>query len=102
MIKFLKIYRGLKLIILNAIHFRLILVGLKISYLLLTNIFTKFLFLKFKNRIITNNFFDYTKKFRFSRNYFKHNPPIWFEIFKKNNLLNKDINIIDFLSMDKL
>ena len=100
MIKFLKIYRGLKLIILNAIHFRLILVGLKISYLLLTNIFTKFLFLKFKNRIITNNFFNYTKKFKLSRNYFKHNPAIWFEIFKKNNLLNKDINILEIGSFE--
>jgi hypothetical protein len=100
MIKFLKIYRGLKLIILNAIHFRLILVGIKISYLLLTNIFTKFLFLKFKNRIVTNNFFNYTKKFKLSRNYFKHNSAIWFEIFKKNNLLNKDVSILEIGSFE--
>ena len=100
MIKFLKIYRGLKLIILNAIHFRLILIGLKLSYFLLINIFTKFLFLKFKNRIITNNFFEFTKKFKLNRNYFKHNPPIWFEVFKKNDLLNKDINILEIGSFE--
>ena len=100
MTKFLKIYRGLKLIILNTIHFRLILVGLKLSCLLLINIFTKFLFLKYKNRNITNNFFDYTKKFKLSRNYFKHNPAIWFEIFKKNNLLNKDMNILEIGSFE--
>ena len=100
MIKFLKIYRGLKLIILNAIHFRLILVGLKVSYLLLTNIFTKFLFLKFKNKNITNDFFNHTKKFKLSHNYFKHNPAIWYEIFKKNNLLNKDINILEIGSFE--
>ncbi len=100
MIKLLKIYRGLKLLILNTIHFRLILVGLKLSFLLLINIFTKFLFLKFKNRKITNDFFNYLKKFKFSQNYFKHNPPIWFEIFKKNNLLNKDINILEIGSFE--
>ena len=100
MIKFLKIYRGLKLLILNAIHFRLILVGLKLSFLLLINIFTKFLFLKFKNKKILYDFFNYTKKFKLSQNYFKHNPPIWFEIFKKNNLLNKDINILEIGSFE--
>ena len=81
--KFLKLFRGLKLLILHTIHFRLFLVGLKLSFLLIINIFTKFFFLKFKNKNITNNFFNYTKKFKFSQNYFKHNPPIWFEIFKK-------------------
>ena len=100
MIKFLKIYRGLKLLILNAIHFRLILVGLKLSFLLLINIFTKFLFLKLKNKKIIYDFFNYTKKFKLSQNYFKHNPPIWFEIFKKNNLLNKDINILEIGSFE--
>ena len=98
--KFLKIYRGLKLLILNSIHFKLILVGLKLSFLLLINIFTKFLFLKYKNKNITNDFFNYTKKFRLSQNYFKHNPPIWFEIFKKNNLLNKNINILEIGSFE--
>jgi len=98
--KFLKIYRGLKLLILNSIHFKLILVGLKLSFLLLINIFTKFLFLKYKNKNITNDFFNYTKKFRLSQNYFKHNPPIWFEIFKKNNLLNKDIKILEIGSFE--
>jgi hypothetical protein len=100
MIKFLKIYRGFKLLILNAIHFRLILVGLKLSFLLFINIFTKFLFLKFKNKNITNDFFNHTKKFRLSQNYFKHNPAIWYEIFKKNNLLNKDINILEIGSFE--
>jgi len=100
MIKFLKIYRGFKLLILNAIHFRLILVGLKLSFLLFINIFTKFLFLKFKNKNITNDFFNHTKKFRLSHNYFKHNPAIWYEIFKKNNLLNKDINILEIGSFE--
>jgi len=100
MIKFLKIYRGFKLLILNAIHFRLILVGLKLSFLLFINIFTKFLFLKFKNKNITNDFFNHTKKFKLSHNYFKHNPAIWYEIFKKNNLLNKDINILEIGSFE--
>ena len=100
MIKFLKIYRGYKLLILNAIHFRLILVGLKLSFLLFINIFTKFLFLKFKNKNITNDFFNHTKKFKLSHNYFKHNPAIWYEIFKKNNLLNKDINILEIGSFE--
>ena len=100
MIKFLKIYRGFKLLILNAIHFKLILVGLKLSFLLFINIFTKFLFLKFKNKNITNDFFNHTKKFRLSHNYFKHNPAIWYEIFKKNNLLNKDINILEIGSFE--
>ena len=100
MIKFLKICRGLKLIIQNSIHFRLILIGLKLSLLLLINIFTIFLFLKFKNRSITNSFFNYTKKFNLSRNYFKHNPAIWFEIFKKNNLLNKDLDILEIGSFE--
>ena len=98
--KLLKIYRGLKLILLNTIHFKLIIVGLKLSSFLLINIFTKFLFLKFKNRKITNDFFDYTKKFKLSRNYFKHNPAIWFEIFKKNDLLNKDLNILEIGSFE--
>ena len=100
MIKFLKIYRGFKLLILNAIHFRLILVGLKLSFLLLINIFTKFLFLKFKNKNITNDFFNHTKKFKLSQNYFKHNPAIWYEIFKKNDLLNKDINNLEIGSFE--
>jgi hypothetical protein len=100
MIKFLKIYRGFKLLILNAIHFKLILVGLKLSFLLLINIFTKFLFLKFKNKNITNDFFNHTKKFKLSQNYFKHNPAIWYEIFKKNDLLNKDINILEIGSFE--
>ena len=100
MIKFLKIYRGFKLLILNAIHFKLILVGLKLSFLLFINIFTKFLFLKFKNKNITNDFFNHTKKFKLSHNYFKHNPAIWYEIFKKNNLLNKDINILEIGSFE--
>jgi hypothetical protein len=98
--KFLKIYRGFKLLILNTIHFKLILVGSKLSLLLLIDIFTKFLFLKFKNKKITNNFFNYTKKFKLSQNYFKHNPPIWFEIFKKNNFLDKDINILEIGSFE--
>ena len=100
MIKFLKIFRGLKLIILNAIHFRLFLVGLKLSFLLLINFFTKFLFLKFKNRNVANDFFNYTKKFKLSQNYFKHNPSIWYEIFKKNNLLHQDTNILEIGSFE--
>lgn len=98
--KFLKIFRGIKLLILNTIHFRLTLVGIKLLFLLIINIFTKFLFLKFKNRNITNDFFLYIEKFRFSQNYFKHNPPIWYEIFKKNNLLDKDINILEIGSFE--
>ena len=100
MIKFLKICICLKLIIQNSIHIRLILIGLKLLLLLLINIFTIFLFLKFKNRNITNSFFNYTKKFNLSRNYFKHNPAIWFEIFKKNNLLNKDLDILEIGSFE--
>ena len=100
MIKIIKILRGLRLIFLNAIYFNLKLTGLKLSILLIVNIFTKYFYLKFKNSNISKDFLIYTKKFRLSRNYFKHNSPIWFEIFKTNNLLKKKINILEIGSFE--
>ena len=100
MIKIIKILRGLKLIFLNSIYFNSILTGLILSILLIINIFTKYFYLKTKNNNITNDFFNYTKKFKLSKNYFKHNSPIWFEIFKRNDFLNKKINILEIGSFE--
>ena len=100
MIKIIKVLRGLKLIFLNSIYFNSKLTGLNLSILLMVNVFTKFIYLKNKNNNISNDFFRYTKKFKLSRNYFKHNSPIWFEIFKKNNFLKKKINILEIGSFE--
>ena len=95
MIKILKILRGLKLIVYNSIYFNSKLIGLNLFILLTANILTKFFYLKYKNNNISKEFLNHTKKFKLNRNYFKHNAPIWFEIFKKNHLLKKKINILE-------
>ncbi|WP_435148301.1 class I SAM-dependent methyltransferase [Candidatus Pelagibacter bacterium nBUS_32] len=100
MTKILKVLRGFKLIYLNCVFYNLKFIGFKISFFLITNIFTKFFYYKFKNLNVSNAFFNYSKKFKFTKNYFKHNPPIWFEIFKKNHLFEKKVNILEIGSYE--
>lgn len=95
MIKIIKLFRGLKLILLNSIHFKSSLLGLKLFFFVIIHSLTKFVYLKLKNKNINDDFFNYLKNFKLSKNYFKHNAPIWFEIFKKHNLINKKINILE-------
>jgi len=93
--KIIKLIRGIKLILLNSYYYESKLLGIKLIFFLLINSITKFSYLKFKNKNIKNDFFEYIKHFKFTRNYFEHNPAIWFEIFKKNFLLGKKINILE-------
>ena len=95
MIKILKFIRGIKLILINSIHFRSKLLGMKLLWFLVINSFTKYMYLKIKNKSINDDFFKYLKVFKFSRNYFKNNPPIWFEIFDKNFLMDKKVNVLE-------
>ena len=95
MIKILKFIRGIKLILINSIHFRSKLLGMKLLWFLVINSFTKYMYLKIKNKSINDDFFNYLKDFKFSRNYFKNNPPIWFEIFDKNLLMDKKVNVLE-------
>ena len=95
MIKILKFIRGIKLILINSIHFRSKLLGMKLLWFLVINSFTKYMYLKIKNKSINDDFFKYLKVFKFSRNYFKNNPPIWFEIFDKNLLMDKKVNVLE-------
>ena len=95
MIKIIKLFRGLKLILLNSIHFKSSLLGLKLFFFVIIHSLTKFVYLKLKNKNINDDFFNYLKNLKLSKNYFKHNAPIWFEIFKKHNLINKKINILE-------
>ena len=95
MIKIIKLFRGIKLILINSIYFNSKLLGIKLIYLLIIHSLTKFVYLKIKNKNIYDDFFNYLKDFKFSKNYFKHNPPIWFEILNKNYLLNKKVNVLE-------
>ena len=95
MIKIIKLFRGIKLILLNSIHFKSKFLIIKLIFFLIINSLNKFIYLKIKNKNINNDFFNYLKDFKFSRNYFKHNPPIWFDIFKKNSFLNKSVNVLE-------
>ena len=93
--KIIKLIRGIKLILLNSYYYKSKLLGIKLIFSLLINSITKFTYLKFKNKNINTEFSEYIKSFKFTRNYFKHNPAIWFEIFKENSLLEKKINILE-------
>ena len=95
MIKIIKLFRGIKLILLNSIHFKSKFLGMKLIFFLIVNSLTKFIYLKIKNKKINDDFFNYIKDFKFSRNYFKHNPSIWFEILNKNFFLNKKVNVLE-------
>lgn len=93
--KFVKFLRGIKLIVLNSIHFKSSFLGVKFFFYLIIHSLTKYMYLKIKNKKINDDFFNYTKNFKFTKNYFKHNAPIWYEIFKKNSLINKKINVLE-------
>ena len=95
MIKIIKLFRGIKLILLNSIYFKSKSLGMKLVFFLIINSLTKFLYLKMKNKKINDDFFNYIKDFKFSRNYFKHNPPIWYEILNKNFFLNRKVNVLE-------
>ena len=95
MIKIIKLFRGIKLILLNSIYFKSKSLGMKLIFFLIVNSLNKFLYLKIKNKNINDDFFNYIKDFKFSRNYFKHNPPIWYEILNKNFFLNKKVNVLE-------
>ena len=95
MIKLIKFFRGVKLILLNSIHFKSKLLGMKLLFFLIINSLNKYVYLKIKNKNINDKFFNYLNDYKFSRNYFKHNPAIWFEIFNKNFLLNKKVNVLE-------
>ena len=100
MIKFYKILRGVKLIILNSFYFKVKILGLKLILLILTQGLIKFLFLKIKNKKISRKFYRYTRKFSFSENYFNHNSEIWFDIFEKNNCFNRKLTILEIGSFE--
>ncbi len=100
MIKFYKIYRGIKLILLNSFYFKVKLSGLKLIMLILLQGVMKFFYLKIKNKNISIEFFKYLEKYKFSKNYFNHNSEIWFEIFNKNNYLNKNLYILEIGSFE--
>ena len=93
--KIVKFIRGIKLILLNSYYYKSKLLGIKLIFFLLIDSITKFSYLKIKNKNIKTDFSEYIKSFKFTRNYFKHNPTIWFEIFKKNSLFEKKINILE-------
>ena len=93
--KLIKFLRGIKLIVLNSIYYKSKMLGIKFLFFLILNTFNKYLYLKIKNKNITNDFFNLIKNYKFSKNYFKHNPPIWFEIFSKNFLFEKNVNILE-------
>ena len=95
MIKIIKLFRGIKLILLNSIHFKSKSLGMKLIFFLIVNSLTKFVYLKIKNKKINDDFFNYLKDFKFSRNYFKHNASIWYEILNKNFFLNKKVNVLE-------
>ena len=95
MIKIIKLFRGIKLILLNSIYFKSKSLGMKLIFFLIVNSLNKFLYLKIKNKNINDDFFNYIKDFKFSRNYFKHNPPIWYEILNKNFFLDKKVNVLE-------
>tara|TARA_B100001939_G_scaffold326713_1_gene320418 strand:- start:111 stop:827 length:717 start_codon:yes stop_codon:yes gene_type:complete len=95
MIKIIKLFRGIKLILLNSIHFKSKSLGMKLIFFLIVNSLTKFVYLKIKNKKIDDDFFNYLKDFKFSRNYFKHNASIWYEILNKNFFLNKKVNVLE-------
>ena len=95
MIKIIKLFRGIKLILLNSIYFKSKSLGMKLVFFLIVNSLTKFLYLKIKNKKINDDFFNYTKDFKLSRNYFKHNPAIWYEILNKNLFLDKKVNVLE-------
>ena len=95
MIKLIKFFRGLKLILLNSIHFESKLLGMKLLFFLIINSLNKYVYLKIKNKNINDKFFNYLNDYKFSKNYFKHNPAIWFEIFNNNFLLNKKVNVLE-------
>ena len=95
MIKIIKLFRGIKLILLNSIFFKSKSLGMKLIFFLIINSLTKFLYLKIKNKNINDDFFNYIKDFKFSRNYFKHNPPIWYEILNNNFFLDKKVNVLE-------
>ena len=95
-----QLIRGFKLLYLNSIYFNLKYLGLKLGILIIIHIFKNFLYLKIKNRKITYNFFNWTKEFKLSKNYFKNNPFIWYQILKKNNFLDKEINILEIGSFE--
>ena len=95
MIKIIKLFRGIKLILLNSIHFKSKSLGMKLIFFLIANSLTKFVYLKVKNKKINDDFLNYIKDFKFSRNYFKHNSPIWYEILNKNFQLNKKVNVLE-------
>ena len=93
--KFLKLFRGFKLLFLNAIYFKEKVKGSKYSVLIVYHIFATYLFSGNKNKNISNNFFKWTKKFKISRNYFTSHCPIWYEILKKNNFIKKKTNVLE-------
>ena len=95
MTKIIKFFRGLKLIAVNSIHFKSNLLGLRLFFYLTIHSLTKFMYLKIKNKKINYDFLNYIKNFKFTKNYFKHNAPIWYEIFKKNSLIDKKINVLE-------
>ena len=95
MIKIIKLFRGIKLILLNSIYFKSKSLGLKLIFCLIVNSLTKFIYLKIKNKKINDDFFNYINDFKFSRNYFNHNAPIWYEILNKNFFLNKKVNVLE-------
>ena len=95
MIKIIKLFRGIKLILLNSIYFKSKSLGMKLIFFLIVNSLTKFIYLKIKNKKINDDFFNYINDFKFSRNYFKHNAPIWYEILNKNFFLNKKVNVLE-------
>ena len=98
--KFIKFFRGLNLIILNSLHFKTKLLGLKLIILLIINSISVFLYFKIKNKKLTKDFSNYIKKFKLSKNYFKSNPAIWFEIFKRNSLIDKKISVLEIGSFE--
>ena len=100
MIKFYKIYRGIKLIFLNSFYFKVKLSGLKLIMLILLQGVMKFFYLKIKNKNISIEFFKYLEKYKFSKNYFNHNSEIWFDIFEKNNCFNRKLTILEIGSFE--
>ena len=97
---FKKVYRGIKLIVLNSIHFKAKIIGLQLIFLILTQGLVKLIYLKIKDKKISNIFNSYLKKFYFSKNYFHNNSEIWIDIFKKKNFLNKDLMILEIGSYE--
>ena len=78
----------------------------KLGKIILYQFFIDSFFIFFRNIVkyqkVNHEFYEYTKKFKFSYNWFGFNAQIWFYIFKKFKLTNKKIKILEIGTFEGL